>query len=51
MMKFVAIALVTLSTLSGLTAAARADYFGTSKEVQGGQHATGQYGEIEKGGI
>ena len=51
MKKIIASTLVALSVLSGVATIARADYFGTTKEAQQGQHAEGVFGQIEKSGI
>ena len=51
MKKFIGVALVALSALSAVSVAARADYFGTSKQTQEGQNLPGIFGEAEKSGI
>ena len=51
MKKIFATALIALSALSGISAAAHADYFGTSKQTQEGQNLPGIFGQIEKSGI
>lgn len=51
MKKLIATALVALSALSIVTVAARADYFGTSKQTQEGQLLPGTFDQIEKSGI
>jgi hypothetical protein len=51
MKKLIATALIAFSALSGISAAAKADYFGTQKQTQEGQNLPGIFGEIEKTGI
>ena len=51
MKKHIATALVALSALSAVSIAARADYFGASKQAQQGQNLPGIFGTIEKSGI
>ena len=51
MKKLILSAVVALSTISGVSAIAHADYFGTSKQTQEGQNLPGIFGDIEKSGI
>jgi hypothetical protein len=51
MKKFIATALIAFSTLSGISAVANADYFGTSKQTLEGQLLPGTFSDIEKQGI
>ena len=51
MKKLIATALIAFSALSGISAVANADYFGTSKQTQEGQNLPGIFGQIEKSGI
>ena len=51
MKKMIATALIACSAQSGFTAAANADYFGTSKQAQEGQHSLGFVGQVEKSGV
>ena len=51
MKKLIATALIAFSALSGITAAANADYFGTQKQTQEGQLLPGPFADIEKNGM
>ena len=51
MKKLIATALIAFSALSGITAVANADYFGTSKQTQDGMLLPGPFSDVEKNGI
>lgn len=51
MTKIIVATLIVLSTLSGNTIVAQADYFGGWKQTQEGQLLPGIFGQIEKSGI
>ena len=51
MRKLIATTLIVLSTSAGLTAVARADYFGNDKATQQGQNLPAPFDKVEKNGI